>query len=155
MIATVHALTLLLGPISAGALSLHYGYVPENWRAARNSITRLVLALMLAAIVLYGLYPDCKCGPGNNPSTQRWIALLSAALAAFFVSPDRLRRILVVGSVCAGFLLSLQFHTLVLDDSACLYTGDPGYIENSCRDPSKAVALWHTQLTGLYAIQKL
>ena len=155
MQATFHVVVLLLFPLATVAICLRRGTLPPDWKLALKAAGRALLTLAVATIVLFILAPYCKCGPGNNPFAQKWVPLLSALFVSFFVGAAATRRLFVISAVVVAVLLSWHFNTLVLDRTSCLYTGDPAYIANSCRSPAEADPLWHTPITGLYAIKKL
>lgn len=154
MAATIHALLLLLIPVTAIFLCVKYGHLPKDLRGWAGASGRVLLALFGSVVVLYVLSLSCLCGTGNNPSSQKWIPILSVLPIAFLIVAPRLRRLSVSIFIFLGFILSLHFHSLVLNQTACAYTGDAEYISNSCKVPARALKLWHTSITGIYGIEK-
>jgi len=152
MSSSIHALALALLILSSLALCIAKGEVPRSLGVFARSTGRAALTMLGVLVVLYLVVPACKCGPGNNPRMQIAVTILAAALVAFAVQQPRLRRIFIVLAIAAGAGLSFHFKSLVLAPAACQYTGDPAYIENSCKQPAVAEKLWHTGLTGIYAV---
>lgn len=149
---SIHALALALLILSSLVLCIAKGEAPKSLGDFARSTGRAALTMVGVLVVLYLGVPACKCGPGNNPRMQIAVTLLAAALVAFAVQQPRLRRIYIVLALAVGTGLSFHFKSLVLSPAACQYTGDPAYIENSCRQPAVAEKLWHTRLTGIYAV---
>ncbi len=155
MVTSLHALSLALVLIGSLALSATQGQLPRTLTAASGSLGRALLAMFGALALMVLLVPSCKCGPGNNPFSQIYIPVFAVMAVAFFVSKPKVRRAFFLFAVAAGIGLSFHFKSLVLSRSACQYTGDPRFIENSCSQPAVAERLWHTRLTGIYALKKV
>lgn len=154
MHATIHAIVLLSIPVFSIFSCIKFGELPFHWKKLIYSCGRSFLTLLVSGFLLYGLRFSCLCGPGNNPSSQLWIPLLSAITTSFFVKKVALRRSLISLFVIMGIILSSDFHSLVLDSQSCSYTGDSEYIENSCNVSATAYDLWHTSFTGIYGVKK-
>ena len=155
MEASFHA-TALLGVVAACGLAIWpWGTRPHSSGEATRAFFRGALTCLGAFAVLLTLVPMYLCGAGNNPSAQLWLPGVAAGVCAAFLPGVRARRVVIAALVGVGVLLGNHFHTLVLDPDRCAYTGEVGpLISNSCScgRPARAVRLWHTPLTGIYAL---
>lgn len=148
----IHAIVLLSAIPFTFYLGWHYGSF--GWKKTRVLWSVLFGVFIWIFAVSFFL---CACGPGNNPSTQAWLPALLGMAGGYLIDNKKVGIFFRASIVMLAFGLSWHFHSLVLpsDHAICAYTGetDVRFVKNTCEREVIPVRLWHTSITGLYALR--